>query len=489
MFRPIFKFATRAALAIGALAATVSVVSANLQTETPRQAVVLDIEGAIGPPTVQYVERELAKAVEADAEVIVLRIDTPGGLLDSMKSIIKAMLATDAPVVTWVGPQGARSASAGLYIMYAADVSAMAPNTNTGSATPVEVGGAPAAPEPAETADENETTSEETTSEDASESDAAEQSDEPADETADETPPLANDDALRAKIINDSVAYIRSLAEESGRNADWAEKAVREAANVPAREALELGVIEIIAEDLDDLMAQLDGREVVKNGETYVLETDGIDIVEIAMTRLEQILSFLADPNVAVIFFSLGTTGIIIEMWNPGSIFPGAFGALCLILGFYSFQVLPFNGFGLALMGLGAALVVIEAFTPAFGIAGTVGIGVFAAGMYLLFPEQFRVDRYVIGGTVGFMALFVAAIFFAIAGSRSQGPLIGAEAIKKREGVVQEWDEKDGYVIVDGERWKARSDKPLAPGDKIKVVDMDGIELIVKRAAAGGLFA
>ena len=470
---------SRIFLALAALCATVSVVSAHMQGAAgPRQAVVLDIDGAIGPPTVRYIEREIGVASDSGAEVIVLRIDTPGGLMDSMKSIIKAMLATDTPVVTWVGPQGARSASAGLYIMYAADISAMAPNTNTGSATPVEIGGSPAAPEPAAPSD------------DASESDEATPSDETDDEAAEETaPPLANDAALREKIINDAVAYIRALAEESGRNAEWAEKAVREAANVPSREALELGVVELITDDLDDLMAQLDGLEVTKNGETRVLETTDIEIVEVAMNFAEMVLSFLADPNVAVILFSLGTTGIIIEMWNPGSIFPGAFGAFCLLLGFYSFQVLPFNGFGLALMGLGAALVIIEAFTPSFGIAGTIGILTIAAGMYLLFPEQFRVSPGVIASVVGVFALFITAVFFAIAGSRSQGPLIGAEAIEKREGVVQEWDDKDGYVVVDGERWKARSDKPLEPGDKIKVVRIDGIELIVKRAVAGGLFA
>lgn len=474
---------SRVFLALAALCATVSVVSAHMQSAAgPRQAVVLDIDGAIGPPTVRYIEREIGIASENGAELIVLRIDTPGGLMDSMKSIIKAMLATDTPVVTWVGPQGARSASAGLYIMYAADVSAMAPNTNTGSATPVEIGGSPAAPEPAapsEDADEGDEATEDASS-------SEETTDNATEETA---PPLANDAALREKIINDAVAYIRALAEESDRNGEWAEKAVREAANVPAREALELGVVELIADDLDDLMAQLDGIEVTKNGETRVLETTDIEIVEVAKNLAEIVLSFLADPNVAVILFSLGTTGIIIEMWNPGSILPGALGAFCLLLGFYSFQVLPFNGFGLALMGLGAVLVIIEAFTPSFGIAGTIGILTIAAGMYLLFPEQFRVSPGVIASVVGVFALFITAVFFAIAGSRSQGPLIGAEAIEKREGVVQEWDEKEGYVVVDGERWKARSDKPLEPGDRIKVVKIDGIELIVKRAAAGGLFA
>jgi len=488
MVRTALKFGSRAALALAALAAAVSFVSAQTGGSKP-QAVVLDIDGAIGPPAVRYIEREIAAADEVGAEVVILRIDTPGGLLDSMKSIIKTMLGSKTPVVTWVGPQGARSASAGLYIMYAADISAMAPNTNTGSATPVELGGAPSAPEPAEESpapDLAPAGDDDGAPADDDADDAANDGEAAGDDTA---PPLANDDALREKVINDSVAYIKALAEESGRNAEWAEKAVREAANVTAREALELGVVELIADDLDDLLQKIDGTEVTKNGETRVLNTAEAEIVEVAMSVVEQVLSFLADPNVAVIFFSLGTTGIIIEMWNPGSIFPGAFGVLCLLLGFYSFQVLPFNGFGIALMGFGAALVVIEAFTPSFGIAGTVGILTIAAGMYLLFPGQFRVSPIVIGSVVGTFGLFLLAVFFAIAGSRSQGPLIGAEAIKKRVGTVQDWENGEGHVIVDGERWKARADKPLSPGDEIKVVDMDGLVLVVKRAASGGLFA
>lgn len=439
------------------------------EANSGREGVILTLDGPVTPASAQYLAREIGAASDAGKELVIIEIDTPGGLMDSMKSIIKAILASETPVATFVYPQGARSASAGLYIMYSAHISAMAPSTNTGAATPVEIGGPPgeapkpAAPQPSD-----------------------DEGDQATDEAGDETPPLSNDGAMRAKIINDSVAYIRSLAEERGRNADWAESAVREAVSVTSREALELGVIDYVADDLDDLLAQIDGATVkVASGEK-TLQTKDLMLVRVEPTLIEKILGFIADPNVAVILMSLGTTGIIIEMWNPGSIFPGVVGFLCLAMGLYAFQVLSGNGLFLALMGLGALLIVIEAYTPTFGLAGLAGAIIFGFGAYFMFPEGFRVSPGVIAGMLTLAGGFLAFILVAVVGSRSHGPLIGSEAIVRREGVVDDWDGKEGHVIVEGERWRARADKPLNKGDKIRVIEVDGLVLVVKQAKASG---
>ncbi|OFX02646.1 MAG: hypothetical protein A3E78_07965 [Alphaproteobacteria bacterium RIFCSPHIGHO2_12_FULL_63_12] len=452
-----------------------------------KSAVILKLDGPVTPANADYLAREIGLASAAKKELIVIEIDTPGGLVDSMKTIIKAVLASETPVATFVSPQGARSASAGLYIMYAAHISAMAPNTNTGAATPIELGGAPSEENPFE----KEKPAAPAPDEDKS---AAGDQSPPSEENAigaedESVRPLANDDALRAKIINDSVAYIRALAEEHGRNADWAEKAVREAVSVTSRDALDLGVIDLVADNLDDLLKQIDGRAVKTVAGEKILSTAGIAIERIEPSLVEKILGFIANPNVAVILMSLATTGIIIEMWNPGTIFPGAVGVTCLVLGLYSLQVLPTEWLPLALMGVGAVLIAAEAYTPTFGLVGVFGLGLFGFGMYYLFPEGFRVSGGVIGALLSFVGVFLALIMIAVVGSRSHGPMIGAEAIRRREGVVDDWHGKEGWVIVEGERWRARADKPLHPGDKVKVVEIDGLVLVVRQAKAPGLLA
>jgi membrane-bound serine protease (ClpP class) len=465
---------------------------ATAQTASPPngqagKAVVLDLKGPVTPANAQYLAREIGKASDEKAEIIVIEIDTPGGLIDSMKTIIKAVLASETPVATFVSPQGARSASAGLYIMYSAHFSAMAPNTNTGAATPVELGGAPSEENPFEDRDKKPApeTDPATPAENSPAEGAAPDAKGPEQPGA--VPPLANADAMRAKVINDSVAYIRALAEEHGRNADWAEKAVREAASVTSREALDLGVIDLIATDLDDLLKQIDGKTVKTVAGEKMLKTADIAVTRVAPTMIERILGFIADPNVAVILMSLATTGIIIEMWNPGSVFPGAVGVVCLLLGLYALQVLPYNWLPLALMGVGAILIAVEAYSPTFGLAGLSGLGLIGVGMYFLFPEEFRVSPGVIATLLAMVGAFLALILVAVVGSRSHGPMIGGEAIRKREGVVDDWDGKEGWVIVEGERWRARADRPLHKGDKIKVVEIDGLVLVVKQAKAPGL--
>lgn len=451
-----------------ALGAALMGLSAIAQEAVPaRQGVILRLDGPVTPASAQYLSREIAAASGTGKEVVIIEIDTPGGLMDSMKSIIKSILASDTPVVTYVSPQGARSASAGLYIMYAAHISAMAPSTNTGAATPVELGGPPQEePAPAP---------------------AREEGDEQAEENG-EAPaaPFGNDAALRAKAVNDAVAYIRALAETRGRNADWAESAVREAVSVTSSKALELGVIDLVAEDIDSLLAQIDGMTVTVASGEKTIETENLILDRAEPTLLEAILGFISHPNVAVILMSLGTTGIIIEMWNPGSIFPGAVGLTCLILGLYSLQVLPFNWLGLVLMMAGAVFIVVEAYTPTLGLVGLTGLLLFAFGLFVVFPEGFRVSASVIGAAVTIAGAFLALILVAVVGSRSHGPLIGSEAIVRREGVVDDWEGREGHVIVEGERWRARADKPLKKGDKVRVIEVDGLVLVVKQAKASG---
>jgi membrane-bound serine protease (ClpP class) len=437
-------------LAIGAALALASALTAQ-EAPPARFATVVSLDGPVTPASASYVTRGIDAANEAGHEFVLMEIDTPGGLVDSMKTIVKAMLASEVPVVTYVYPDGARSASAGLYIMYAADVSAMAPNTNTGSATPIEMGGAPSREAPTD-----------------------------GEEGA---PDLSNEASMRGKVIEDSVAYIRALAESSGRNAEWAEKAVRPpSANVTASEALALGVIEIVAADTDDLLAQLDGRQVVTAAGPREVETEGLRLVRVERTLLESVLGFFANPNVAAILLTLGTTGLIVELWNPGSIFPGVFGAICLGLAFYSFQVLPFEGLYLGLLALGAVLIVVEAFTPTFGLVGLTGLGLVGFGLYFLFPGELRVGLGVIVALLAVAGALLGMTLLAFMRSRAHGPMIGGEAIRRREGRVETWDGDAGWVIVDGERWRARSKQPLSPGDRIRVTDTDGLVLIVKTA-------
>ena len=262
---------------------------------------------------------------------------------------------------------------------------------------------------------------------------------------------------------------------------------MRDAVSISANEALALNVIDLIAEDLDDLLAQIDGMEVKTAAGTVIIKSDDVVINKIEPALWERILGFFADPNVAAILLTLGTTGLIAEIWNPGSIFPGMFGIICLLLALYSFSVLPYSGLALALMGVGIVMVILEAYTPSFGVIGVSGLAVFGAGLYFLYPDAYRVSPALIGTIMAIGGAFLAFILYAVVQSRSHGLLIGAEAIRKKEGVVDEWDEASGtgHVIIEGERWKARANKPLKKGDRIRVVDIEGLVLVVKTMDGG----
>ena len=422
------------------------------QTEAARTATLLRLDGAVTPTVATYIADGIA-AANADGDAFVLiEIDTPGGLVTAMEDIVKAMKGSDVPVVTYVAPEGARALSAWFYILYGSDVAAMAPSTTTGAATPVSLGGDAPAPAPEEGED-------------------AEQD-------------LSSEASMRRKVIESSVAYVRGLAVESGRDVDFAERAVRDGDSITAREALEQGVVELVAADRDALLAQLDGYAVTTRAGPVTLQTEGLALDPVEMTTLQAILHFLADPNVAAILMTLGTTGLIVELWNPGSIFPGALGAMCLALGLYSFSVLPFEGLYAALMVVGIVLITIEAFTPTFGLAGLAGLLMVGAGLYYVFPADLRIGWGVLIGLMIGMALFLGAILWALVRSRGHGPLIGGEAILRRPGRVEDWAGTEGWVIVDGERWRARAKQPLAPGDPVRVTGKEGLVLIVKPVAA-----
>jgi membrane-bound serine protease (ClpP class) len=495
-------------LALGLMSLLASIVQPLIaQPSFSRDAILLTLDGPVTPASADYLVREIENASLANARLTIIEIDTPGGLMTSMKDIIKAILASKTPVITYVSPQGSRSASAGLYIMYSAHISVMAPATNTGAATPIEMGGggdgdkeekfSPGdffdAPDNGDTPAKDTPVSENNGSEGATpvadnpiSEDTAPLSENNS-ETSGPSPALSNDNALRKKVINDAVAYIRALAEERGRNADWAETAVRDAVSISANEALELKVIDLIAEDLDDLLAQIDGMEVKTAAGTVIIKSDDVVITRIEPALWERILGFFADPNVAAILLTLGTTGLIAEIWNPGSIFPGVFGIISLLLALYSFSVLPYSGLALALMGVGIVMVILEAYTPSFGIIGVSGLAVFGAGLYFLYPDAYRVSPALIGTIMATGGAFLAFILYAVVQSRSHGLLIGAEAIRKKEGVVDEWDEASGtgHVIIEGERWKARANKPLKKGERIRVIDIEGLVLVVKTMDGG----
>src|SRR5215472_12334446 len=320
-------------LCLGAVGAALSGLASTVPAAAER-AVVLEIDGAIGPPVADYIARELGSARAADARLIILRMNTPGGLDTSMRRIISAILASPVPVATYVAPNGARAASAGTYIAYASAIAAMAPGTNIGAATPVQLGGNPLLPS------------------DQGQKKEQKQQDAKPGEPA---------DAETRKVVNDAVAYIRSLAALEGRNADWAVEAVRSAASLPASEALSLHVIDAIADDVPDLLRKIDGRTVMVAGKPQRLATANLDVVTVPPGWRTELLALVTNPNVAFILLLIGVYGLIFEFLNPGAVAPGLIGAISLIVAFYGLAFMPINYAGAALVLLGVALMVAEA--------------------------------------------------------------------------------------------------------------------------------
>ena len=434
------------------------------EAQSPRTAPVLELNGPIGPAASDYVRRNLLAAQEAGAEFVVLRMDTPGGLDSSMRAINSDILASMVPVVTYVAPSGARAASAGTYIAYASHVAAMAPGTNLGAATPVQIGGgspfSPAPRQPDEKKDKGEV----------GKKDGEDQ-------------PKAPAATMSDKIVNDAVAYIRSLAQLRGRNVEWAEKAVRQAASLSAEDALKEGVIDLIAADLDDLKQKLDGREVVVLGTPRRLSTADLMFKIVEPDWRSQLLAIITNPNVAYLLMLLGIYGLILEFFSPGAILPGVIGAISLLLALYAFQILPVNYAGLALVFLGTAFMVGEHFLPSFGVLGIGGGVAFVIGSIMLLDTDvpgFGISPMLIGSIAVISAGFFSLTMALLMRSRHRPVVSGAEEMLGASGRVVRWDGREGWVRVYGELWQAKSDQPLSPGQRIRVKQMEELTLRVQ---------
>jgi membrane-bound serine protease (ClpP class) len=417
---------------------------------------VTDVQGAIGVAAHRHIVQAIDAAQAKQAAALILRLDTPGGLVSATRTIIQALIASPVPVIVYVAPSGARAASAGTFIAYAAHIAAMAPGTNIGAATPIEIGGLPGLPQP-----------------------KGEQKDKQKDKQQEGTT------TAERKAINDVVAMLRSLAQLRGRSAEWAEKAVREAATLTADEALKEHVIEIVASDLGDLLAQADRRKVTVNGQERILATKDASLVTFTPDWRTQLLAVISDPNIAFILLMIGVYGILLEFWNPGTFVSGTVGAISLILALIALTILPVHYGALGLLILGIALMIAEALIPGSVVLGIGGILAFIVGAVFLFEGpgadvSFAISLPLIIGLAAVTAALIFGVIAAAMRARKRPPAAGGEQLIGSVGEVVDWPGSQGSVRVHGEVWAARSQQPLNRGDSVRVVGRDRLTLIVE---------
>ena len=423
----------------------------------------LRIAGGIGPATAEQVQRGLQRAAQQGAQLVVLQLDTPGGLDAAMRDIIKAILASPVPVAAFVAPQGARAASAGTYIVYASHVAAMAPATTLGAATPVAIGMPGLG------------------------SERPSRGEAPASAASAAARGESGDDTMAAKRISDAAAYIRSLALLRGRNAEWAERAVRESVSLPADEALAQQVVDVVAADVPDLLRKLDGRAVRAQGAAEVkLATAGAVVVPIEPDGRGRLLAVVADPGVALVLMLIGLYGLLFEFMSPGFVAPGVIGGVCLLLGLWGLQMLPINYAGLALILLGMGFLVAEAFVPSFGVLGLGGIVAFAFGAVMLFDSGipgFGVPLQLVAGLTLVSGLFVLGVVGMAARARRRPVVAGAQTLVGADGRLVEAQDSEGWAEINGERWRVRGSDGMRPGERVRVTRVDGLTLEVRPIA------